>query len=137
MSELFRHLSHKVSEIVGSPAAFLVAVILIATWGATGVLFDFSNTWQLVINTGTTILTFLIVFLIQNTQNRDAKAIHIKLDELLRAMGNARNSFVDVEELSDGELERIEAEFRDFSERARRAAEGRRNRTSIKNAKND
>ncbi|MEK7110786.1 MAG: low affinity iron permease family protein [Patescibacteria group bacterium] len=137
MSELFRHLSHKVSEIVGSPAAFLVAVILIATWGATGVLFDFSNTWQLVINTGTTILTFLIVFLIQNTQNRDAKAIHIKLDELLRAMGSARNSFVDVEELSDGELERIEAEFRDFSERARRAAERRRNRTSIKNAKND
>ncbi|MEK7174485.1 MAG: low affinity iron permease family protein [Patescibacteria group bacterium] len=137
MSELFRHLSHKVSEIVGSPAAFLVAVILIATWGATGVLFDFSNTWQLVINTGTTILTFLIVFLIQNTQNRDAKAIHIKLDELLRAMGSARNSFVDVEELSDGELERIEAEFRDFSERARRASERRRNRTSIKNAKND
>src|SRR5262245_62169039 len=82
--ELFRRFAHKTAEMVGSPWAFLLAVILIALWAITGPLFKFSDTWQLVINTATTIITFLIVFLIQNTQNRDSRAIHLKLDELLK-----------------------------------------------------
>jgi len=86
--------------------------MLILIWGLTGPLFGFSDTWQLVINTGTTIITFLMVFLIQNTQNRDAIAIHLKLDELIRALKGARNRLVDIEELSDEELERLRSEFR-------------------------
>jgi low affinity Fe/Cu permease len=86
-------------------------------WGITGPLFHFSDTWQLVINTGTTIVTFLMVFLIQNTQNRDAKAIHLKLDELIRSVDTARNSLVDLEDLSDEELGKLEDEFRKFRER--------------------
>jgi low affinity Fe/Cu permease len=111
MNELFRKFSHKTSELVGSPWAFIVAAAVIIVWAVTGPLFGFSDTWQLVINTGTTIVTFLMVFLIQNTQNRDAKAIHLKLDELLRATDSARTSMVDLENLSDEELERIHAQF--------------------------
>ena len=89
-------------------------------WAASGPIFHFSDTWQLVINTGTTIVTFLMVFLIQNTQNRDAKAVHLKLDELIRALGGARNKLVDLEKLSDDDLKSLEAEF----EKLRKKAEG-------------
>jgi low affinity Fe/Cu permease len=116
MQELFRKFANKTSDVVGSPWAFIAAVALIALWGVSGPLFGFSDTWQLVINTGTTIITFLMVFLIQNTQNRDAKAIHLKLDELIRSSSKARNSLVDLEDLSDEELQRLQREFKRLRE---------------------
>jgi low affinity Fe/Cu permease len=99
------------SQVLGTPAAFLVALLGILGWAATGPLFGFSDTWQLVINTGTTIVTFLLVFLIQNTQNRDARAIHLKLDELLRGVEGARTSLIDLENLTDDQIERLQKEF--------------------------
>jgi low affinity Fe/Cu permease len=96
---------------VGSPWAFLTALLLVVVWGLTGPVFGYSDTWQLVINTSTTVITFLVVFIIQNTQNRDAQAIHLKLDELIRAMHGARTQLVELEELSDEELERLHSEF--------------------------
>jgi low affinity Fe/Cu permease len=114
MRDQFHRLALKVSNIVGSPSSFFLAIAVILAWGLTGPLFHYSDTWQLVINTGTTIITFLMVFLIQNTQNRDARVIHLKLDELIRASGKARNSLVDLEELSDAEIEKLEKEFRDL-----------------------
>jgi low affinity Fe/Cu permease len=110
--DFFRKFAHRTSSSVGSPWAIILAVTVIVLWAATGPIFHFSDTWQLVINTGTTIVTFLMVFLIQNTQNRDAIAIHLKLDELIRAMKGARNKLVDLEELSDEELEALRQEFR-------------------------
>src|SRR5258705_12803375 len=110
--DFFRKFAHRTSRGVGSPWAFILAVLVIVVWGLTGPIFHFSDTWQLVINTGTTIVTFLMVFLIQNTQNRDAIAIHLKLDELIRALKGARNKLVDLEELSDEELEELRLEFR-------------------------
>ena len=101
--ELFRHFAHWTAEVAGSVWMFAAAVVLILVWVATGPVFNFSDTWQLVINTGTTIITFLMVFLIQNTQNRDARAIHLKLDELIR-VSKARDLFMNLEELSDKEL---------------------------------
>src|SRR5882672_12247615 len=118
MNELFRKLAHRASEAAGSPWAFITAASLIVVWAITGPLFHFSDTWQLVINTSTTILTFLMVFLIQNTQNRDAKAIHLKLDELIRSIKGARNGLVNLEALSDEELEKLEAQFRRMRQRA-------------------
>jgi low affinity Fe/Cu permease len=118
MRELFRRFAHHASIVTGSVSAFLLAVLVIIAWGATGPLFHFSDTWQLVINTGTTIVTFLMVFLIQNTQNRDATAMHLKLDELLRAVRAARNRFVDLEDLSDQELSRLQQEFQSLAKRA-------------------
>lgn len=112
MNEFFRKFAHRASEVVGSPWAFLIAVGIIAAWALTGPIFGFSDTWQLVINTGTTVVTFLIVFLIQNTQNRDAKAIHLKLDELIRSARGARTRLVDLEELTDEELDKLQDEFR-------------------------
>ncbi|MDB5103215.1 MAG: hypothetical protein JWP91_904 [Fibrobacteres bacterium] len=117
MKDFFHKLSVKVSNGVGSPISFFLAILIIAAWGVSGPLFHFSDTWQLVINTGTTIITFLMVFLIQNTQNRDARVIHLKLDELIRATHAARNSLVDLEELSDFEIEKLEKEFRSLHER--------------------
>lgn len=111
MKDLFRRFSHKTSVVVGSPLAFFAAVAIILTWIITGPLFRFSDTWQLVINTGTTIVTFLMVFLIQNTQNRDAKAMHLKLDELIRSVRGARDSLVDLEDLTDEEIEEFSQEF--------------------------
>jgi len=99
------------SQWMGSAWAFALAGAVIAVWGVTGPLFQYSNTWQLVINTGTTIVTFLMVFLIQNTQNRDARAINLKLDELIRAVDNARNHMIDAEDLSDAELEVLRKEY--------------------------
>jgi low affinity Fe/Cu permease len=112
MNELFRKFSQATSKLVGSSWAFILAVLIILVWGITGPLFHYSDTWQLVINTGTTIITFLMVFLIQNTQNRDAKAIHLKLDELLRGVEGARTHLVDLEALSDEELDRLQRQFR-------------------------
>jgi low affinity Fe/Cu permease len=117
--DAFRVFARKSSTILGSAWAFTVAVLIIIIWGATGPTFRYSNTWQLIINTGTTIVTFLMVFLIQNTQNRDAKAAHLKLDEIIRAIKGARNELVDLEELSDEDLKKLEEQF----QRLRRKAE--------------
>ena len=122
MREQFHKIAHATSEIVGTAWAFLLAVAVIVLWAITGPLFGFSDTWQLVINTGTTIVTFLIVFLIQNTQNRDAKAIHLKLDELIRAVSEARTGMVDLEEMSEEELDKLHREFQEL--RKRQAARG-------------
>ena len=111
MKELFRKFAQTTSAAVGSSWAFILAVLIILVWAVTGPMFKYSDTWQLVINTGTTIITFLMVFLIQNTQNRDAKAIHLKLDELIRGVKGARTNLVDLEELSDEELERLRKQF--------------------------
>ena len=109
--DIFRHFARKSSEVLGTAWAFIGSLIIIAVWGLTGPMFHFSDTWQLIINTGTTIVTFLMVFLIQNTQNRDAKAMHLKLDELIRAIEGARNRLVDLEKLSDEELKKLEEQF--------------------------
>lgn len=111
MNELFRKFSHRIANLVGSPWAFVLATSVIVIWAVTGPTFGFSDTWQLVINTGTTIVTFLMVFLIQNTQNRDSKALHLKLDELIRSVHEARSSLIDLEDLSDDELEKLRLEF--------------------------
>jgi len=116
MSEFFRRFSQKAAELLGSAWAFVAAALIIIVWATTGPLFGFSDTWQLVINTGTTIITFLMVFLIQNTQNRDTKAIHLKIDELIRAQSHARNSLIRLEEMSDGQLEDLHQEFRRISQ---------------------
>jgi low affinity Fe/Cu permease len=114
----FRHFARKSSEVLGSAWAFIGAIFIIAVWGLTGPAFHFSDTWQLIINTGTTIVTFLMVFLIQNTQNRDAKAVHLKLDELIRAVRGARNRLVDLEKLSDDELKKLEEQFTRLRQKA-------------------
>jgi low affinity Fe/Cu permease len=111
MNELFRQFAQKTAQIVGSSWSFILAVIIILVWAITGPMFHYSDTWQLVINTGTTIITFLMVFLIQNTQNRDAKAIHLKLDELLKGVKGARTGLVNLEQLSDDDLEKLQKEF--------------------------
>lgn len=116
MREAFRKFASTTSRVVGSPWAFVVAVLLIIGWGLSGPVFGYSDTWQLVINTTTTIITFLMVFLIQNTQNRDAEAIHLKLDELIRAVHTARTRLVDLEELSDEQLDKLRAEFQHLRE---------------------
>jgi low affinity Fe/Cu permease len=112
MKELFHKISLRVSVIAGSPLTFISAFLIIILWASTGSFFHFSDTWQLIINTSTTIITFLMVFLIQNTQNRDSKAIHLKLDELLKGVKGARSGMIDVEELSDEDLEKLHGEFR-------------------------
>jgi low affinity Fe/Cu permease len=126
MNEFFHKIAHKSSEWMGSPWAFIVSTFLVVVWGVTGPWFDYSDTWQLVINTATTVLTFLAVFLIQNTQNRDAKAIHLKLDELIRSVSKARNQLVDLENLSDAELDGLQKEFEDLRARSGVIKEPRR-----------
>jgi low affinity Fe/Cu permease len=111
MKDAFRRFSNCSSDKMGSPAAFLAGVLVIVVWAALGPVFHFSDTWQLVINTGTTIITFLMVFLIQATQNRDARAMHLKLDELIRVVSEARNGLVAVEESSDEVLDGLKEEF--------------------------
>jgi low affinity Fe/Cu permease len=145
LRELFRKFAHSASLTVGSPWAFILAVVIIVIWGVTGPMFHFSDTWQLIINTGTTIVTFLMVFLIQNTQNRDATAMHLKLDELIRAVAEARTGMVDLEDLSDQELKTLHEEFKRLSEHRRtekeqfeetgadRRGEGRRVEDRIRN----
>ena len=112
MNDLFRKISARTSEAMGSSWAFVLAVTIILVWGITGPIFGFSNTWQLVINTGTTIITFLAVFLIQNMQNRDARAIHLKLDELIRGVEGARTGLVNLEELPDSEIQNLANDFK-------------------------
>jgi low affinity Fe/Cu permease len=117
MKDLFHKIAQKTSNAVGSAWAFSIAILIIIAWAASGPIFGFSDTWQLVINTSTTIITFLMVFLIQNTQNRDAKVIHLKLDELIRVTKSARNHLVDLEDLSEDELVRLEKEFQQLRKR--------------------
>lgn len=112
MKEAFRKIASHISNMVGSAYAFLLAFVVVVVWAVSGPMFDFSDTWQLVINTGTTIVTFLMVFLIQNTQNRDSKAIHLKLDELIHKTKGARDSFLDLDSLTDKELAVLDEEFR-------------------------
>ncbi len=119
ISDAFRVFAHRSSVMLGSAWAFTAAVLVIVVWLVTGPTFHFSDTWQLIINTATTVITFLMVFLIQNTQNRDAKAMHLKLDELIRALKGARNQLVDLENLSDEELRKLEKQF----QRMRKPAE--------------
>ncbi|MFN2507886.1 MAG: low affinity iron permease family protein [Chthoniobacterales bacterium] len=120
--DAFRVFARAASEVLGTAWMFVIAVATIVIWAATGHIFGYSDTWQLIINTGTTIVTFLMVFLIQNTQNRDAKAVHLKLDELIRAVGGARNHLVDLEKLSDEELKKLEQEFERISHKAAKAS---------------
>jgi low affinity Fe/Cu permease len=115
-SEAFHALATFAAQKFGSPWAFAAALVLILIWAGTGPLFDFNETWQLVINTGTTIITFLMVFLIQSTQNRDARAVHLKLDELIRA-SPARNAFADLEDATEAELDAFHEEFRQLRAR--------------------
>src|SRR5579885_2592580 len=117
MTEIFHRFASAASEILGSAWAFIIAAASIVAWALTGPIFHFSDTWQLLANTGTTLVTFLMVFLIQNTQNRDAKAIHLKLDELIRGVQGARTGLVDLEDLSDEELARLQEQFRSLHER--------------------
>ena len=112
MRKFFTNFSTKSAQLVGSYWAFLLAALIVIVWAAMGPMFKYSDTWQLVINTGTTIVTFLMVFLIQNTQNRDAKAMHLKLDELLISVKQAHNELVDIENLDDEQLEKIAAIYR-------------------------
>jgi len=120
VQDAFGVFARKASDVLGTAWVFVCAIAIIVIWAMTGHAFGYSDTWQLIINTGTTIVTFLMVFLIQNTQNRDAKAVHLKLDELIRALGPARNKLLDLEKLSDDELKKLETEF----ERLRKKAEG-------------
>jgi low affinity Fe/Cu permease len=119
MRDRFRLMANCVARAAGSPSAFTISVLVIVVWALSGPFFHYSDSWQLVINTGTTIVTFLMVFLIQNMQNRDSKAIHLKLDELIRALKGARNNLVMLENLSDEELDRLEKQFTRIAEKHR------------------
>ena len=128
VSDAFRVFARRSSNVLGSPWAFVMAILVIVVWAATGPTFHFSDTWQLIINTGTTIVTFLMVFIIQNTQNRDAKAVHLKLDEIIRAIKGARNELVDLEELSDEDLKKLEEQFRRLRVKAENHGVNRRHK---------
>ena len=119
----FTRLAKLASRATGQPATFMIAITIIVLWAITGPIFHFSDTWQLVINTSTTIMTFLMVFLIQNTQNRDAEVMQIKLDELIRAIENAHNALLDLEELEAGDLECFRTKYEKLALEARRALE--------------
>ncbi len=129
----FSRFASKTAQLVGHPFMFLLAVIVLIAWAVTGPLFHYSDTWQLIINTGTTIVTFLVVFLIQNTQNRDAKALHLKLDELIRSHNPASNDLIDIEQLSDGELDELEKRYAAIREAYKAEREAAKN----KGAKDD
>jgi low affinity Fe/Cu permease len=111
MDRIFTVIANRIAAFIGQPIAFIAAMLFIVIWAVTGPIFGFSDTWQLVVNTSTTIITFLIVFLIQNSQNRDAAAIQAKLDELIRASRSARNEFIGIEHLTDHQLEMIRTEL--------------------------
>ena len=123
MSLWFSRFANRTALWVGHPYVFILAVLVLVMWAVSGPFFHFSDTWQLIINTGTTIITFLVVFLIQNTQNRDAKALHLKLDELIRSHIPAHNEMIDIEKLSDEELDELEKRYAAICEenRARKA----------------
>jgi low affinity Fe/Cu permease len=130
VSDAFRIFARKTSNVLGSAWAFVLALFIIVIWGITGPTFHYSDTWQLIINTGTTIVTFLMVFLIQNTQNRDAKAVHLKLDEIIRAIKGARNELVDLEDLSDEDLAKLEKQFQRLRKLAEHNKDHHRNHES-------
>jgi low affinity Fe/Cu permease len=111
MNKIFTHIAQWVADHAGRAYSFILAAAVVIVWGATGPLFGFSDTWQLVINTGTTIVTFLMVFLIQNSQNRDTRALHLKLDELIRVTSSAQNSFINLEDRTEQELEELKQSF--------------------------
>ena len=127
----FTRFAKATARLTGRPITFSFAVAIIVIWACTGPLFHFSDTWQLVINTSTTIVTFLMVFLIQNTQNRDSEAIQIKLDELIRAMEGAHNALLDLEELEEDDLDRIRADYVKLAEYARMELRKRNKDTSV------
>jgi low affinity Fe/Cu permease len=124
-NQVFNRFSKWAARATGQPGAFMLAVGIIVVWAVSGPLFGFSDTWQLVINTGTTIVTFLMVFLIQNTQNRDSIAMQVKLDELIRAMEGAHNALLDLEELNESELDEIRNRYEELAEAARREQQDR------------
>ena len=126
MREVFRHFAGKTAEFTGSPWAFIGGIAITLLWACLGPVFHYSDAWQLVINTGTTIITFLMVFLIQNLQNRDARAMHLKLDELIRSVKDARTRLVNLENLSDAELDELQKEFARLREGAAVVVERRR-----------
>ena len=115
----FTRLTKTTAHASGRPLTFILAVSVIVVWAALGPIFGFSDTWQLVINTGTTIVTFVMVFLIQSTQNRDSEAMQVKLDEIIRAIGNAKNELLDLEELEERDLTRIRKTYEDLAREAR------------------
>ena len=119
LNDAFFHFSRHAAQHVGHPTAFVLAVLVILVWAVTGPIFGWSDTWKLIINTGTTIVTFLMVFLIQNTQNRDNEAIQLKLDELIRATKRARNSLLDLEEATEDEIKELRDQFSKLAARKR------------------
>jgi low affinity Fe/Cu permease len=128
MRESFRRFSHWTADVVGTAWAFIAAVIVIVLWAVTGPYYHYSDTWQLVMNTATSVITFLMVFLIQSTQNRDSKATQLKLDELIRAVKSARNNLLKLEDMSDDDLEKLQKEF----ERLRGRAPGKNGSAKLK-----
>jgi low affinity Fe/Cu permease len=123
LGEILEKFSHKATQATGTSTAFILALLTIVVWAATGPLFDFSDTWQLVINTGTTIVTFLMVFLIQRTQNKDALAIHLKLNEIVAALEGASNRLIDVEDLTEEEIETLHKHYQRLVEMAKKDLE--------------
>lgn len=128
-SSPFSNFARKTARAAGHPVVFALAVGVIVLWLITGPMFGFSDTWQLIINTGTTIITFLMVFVIQNTQNRDSEAMHIKLDELIRAMEGAHNALLNLEDLGEKELDRIRSEYTKLAEQGRESLQEKRKET--------
>ena len=123
VSDAFRVFARRSSAVLGSAWVFALAILIIVVWGITGPTFHYSDTWQLIINTGTTIVTFLMVFLIQNTQNRDSKSVNLKLDEIIRAVKGARNQLINLEGLSDEDLKNLEKQFERVREKAEQHGE--------------
>jgi low affinity Fe/Cu permease len=132
MRHQFGQFAKWIERVVGHPGTFVFMLLMIVVWGVSGPLFKFSDTWQLVINTGTTIVTFLMVFLIQNSQNRDTGAIQTKLDELIRAVEGAHNALLDLEELDEDEIEHIRRDYRNLAAKARKAIEQGMNDTDCR-----
>jgi low affinity Fe/Cu permease len=136
LHNLFRRFARATSNGIGHPVAFVLAVVVVLAWAISGPFFGYSETWQLVINTGTTIVTFLVVFMIQNTQNRDSRAVHLKLDELIRVIKEARNELVDVEDKADEVLDKYQEEFKDLDDIRDAATDARsRAREAVDNAR--
>ncbi|WP_019834350.1 low affinity iron permease family protein [Sphingomonas sp. PR090111-T3T-6A] len=129
MDRFFANISGRIAAFAGQPLAFVLAAMLIVLWGVSGPLFHYSDTWQLVVNTATTIVTFLMVFLIQNSQNRDAAAMQAKLDELIRALDGARGHFIAIEHLTDRQIERIRAAIEKEAEEAGEESDSRQDKS--------
>jgi low affinity Fe/Cu permease len=123
---IFTRFAQRTARATGQPPAFGLALLVLIIWAVSGPLFHFSDTWQLIINTGTTIVTFLMVFLIQNTQNRDSEALHVKIDELIRANSRAHNALLDLEDLDEAELDRIRADYEKLAQAARKTLHTRK-----------